>query len=294
MLGVAIVFFLEYLDNKIHTPADVRTILGLNVFGVIGKRDSKDTELLGIEQLPTPQGEQFSILCARIRRRLISEYSHYTLLITSPMPSEGKTYVSANLAIAMANAGLRVVLIDADLRRPRIHQIFGVEPSNGVAEMLLGDKPEVKLTSTCVNGLSLLTGGKNHDNPTQMLNSPQLKKLFSSLKQTADLTIVDCPPVLSFADAQALITFSNGILMVIRSGKTWKKAAQDAKEILEQTKSKLVGVILNVISDISEYNHYYYYGYSRQKRDPLSRILHPFRKRDKELFDGANPQRKKK
>lgn len=269
MLGVAIAFFLQYLDNKIHTPDNVLSVLGLNCLGLIGQRDNKIPELLVDEYSRTILAEQFSILSARIRRILVSENQHSLLLVTSPMPSEGKTFVSANLAVAMARAGLRVVLIDADLRRPRIHEIFRVQSSNSMAEMLQNESSGIKLTPTAVNGLMLLAAGKNSDNPTHVLNSPQFKKVLTLLKQNADLTIVDCPPVLSFADAQAFTDLTTGTLLVIRSGKTWIQAAQDATANLEQIGLKVVGVVLNDIPDLSGYSYISSDGYGREKSKSL-------------------------
>jgi non-specific protein-tyrosine kinase len=291
MVGVGIAFVLQYLDNKIYTASDVSTVLGLSVLGTIGRRNKTDPELLVGAQHLTPLGEQFSVLSTRILNTLISKSQQKVLLVTSSTPSEGKSFISANLAIAMANMGLRVILIDADLRQPRLHQIFKIRKSKGVADILKKEIWQIELAPTKTEGLKILAGGVDQNNPTQVFNSPKMRDFFYTFKQKSDLIIVDCPPVLSFADTQVLAAYSNGILLVIRSGKVFNQAAQDAKEILEQTGSMVVGVVLNDIHNRSKDNYYYYYGYGKKKRK-LPALHQPWNK-FKGFLNGAIPQRKK-
>ena len=270
MVGITLVFILQYLDNRIHTSADVSAVLGLSVVGVIGRRQKDDPELLVSARPLSPLAEQFRVLTTKIHLILDSESHHNVLLVTSPEASVGKTFISANLAIAMANAGLRVILIDADLRQPRIHQLFRVRKSKGLAGILHNNNKnigDIDLHPTKVDGLRLITGGVYTENPTQVLNSPQIEDLFTSLKQDSDLIIVDCPPILSLADTQILAAQSNGILMVLRSGKTGNKSAQDAKGILDTFWwLKAVGVVLNDMPVRAEHNYYNTYDYRKKKR----------------------------
>jgi succinoglycan biosynthesis transport protein ExoP len=303
MIGFALVFFLQYFDDKIYTPEDVSVVFGSSSVGLIGRRQKNDPELLVFAKPQTILAEQFRILAARIRRNLDSKSPHNILLVTSSTPSDGKTFVSANLAIAMANTGLQVILVDADLRQPHIHQLFKVEESKGMAEILQKDISDIDLHSaeieglkflngesifevedskdmaevlqkyisyiylhsTEIEGLNLLSGGTIIEYPDRVLNSPKLEKLFASLKQIADLIIVDCPPVLSHADTQTLAAQSDGIIIVIRSGKTWFKAIQEVKDILEQIGSHLVGIVLNDTPNNSAHQDYYN-DYVRQQK----------------------------
>ena len=274
MIGIVLVFILQYLDNKIHTSADVSAVLGLNVVGVIGRRQKADPELVVSARPLSPLAEQFRVLTTKIHHILDSESHHNVLLVTSPEASVGKSFISANLAIAMANAGLRVILIDADLRQPRIHQLFRVRKSKGLSGILHKNNKnngDIDLHTTKVDGLRLITGGAYIENPTRVLNSPLIEDLFTSLKQDSDLIIVDCPPILSLADTQILAAQSNGILLVLRSGKTGNKAAQDAKGILDTFWwLKSVGIVLNDMPVHADHNYYDTYAYQKKKK-PSSR-----------------------
>lgn len=290
MVGVAAAFVLQYLDNRIYSTEDVRTVLGFNVLGVIGRRKNNDPELIVEMDQHAPLPEQFSVLAMMVRNALASKAQQKILLVTSPTPSEGKSFVSANLAVAMAKAGLRVILIDADLRQPRIHQIFKIRKSRGMAELLKKDVWQIELDKTKVEGLQVLAGGIDHNNPVQVFNSPKMRDFFYTLKQKSDLIIIDCPPILSFADTQILAGQSNGVLLVLRSGKSLNQAAQNAKEILDQTGSPLIGVILNDMHDRVG-NSYYYYGYGQRSNGRPS-AAHSSRS-VKQLLNRVLPQRGK-
>lgn len=259
MLGVAIVFILQYMNNKIQTSEEVGSILGLNVMGTIGRRSRSEAELLTEAQFYTPLAEQFSVLSTRIQYALRSGPPHNILLVTSPTASEGKSFVCANLALALANTGLQVTLIDADLRKPRIHQLFGLKEAMGLGDVMYKKASEIGFTSAVGGNLQILAGGICCDNPSQVLNSPQLKNFFLATKSNVDLVIVDCPPILPVADTQILAVHADEILLVVRSGKTFIRAAQEAKSILIQAGSKLLGVVLNDTPQRSAQGYYYAY-----------------------------------
>ncbi len=271
MLGVAFVFVLQYMNNKIQTTEEVGALLGLNVLGTIGRRTRAEPELLTETQFYTPLAEQFSVLATRIQHALRSGPAHSLLLVSSPTASEGKSFICANLALALANTGLHIALIDADLRKPRIHQLFGLKESTGLADVMYRKASEIGFTSAGGGNLQVLAGGSECDNPSQVLNSPQLANFFQTIKQNVDLVIVDCPPILPVADTQILSVHADEFLMVVRSGKTFIRAAQEARIILEQTGVKLLGGVLNDIPQRSD--HSYYYRYYSNESKPKKRTL---------------------
>ena len=273
MLGVVVAFGLQTLNNKINSPEDVNEILGSTMVESIGRLAKSDPDLYVLANPNTLIAEQFQVLSTRIRNALASNPNDNILLISSPTASEGKSFIAANLAITLATAGLRVVLIEADLRKPRVHELFGIEKSKGM-EILLSKKFEGKdLSSTEVDGLKLLAGGEENNNPTQVLNSPHLTDFLNKLKQNTDLILMDCPPILFFADTQILSAHANGILLVVRHGKTINQAVKEANEILSQTGIRLIGVVLNDIP--GQIEHYYYSRYYQTRNSKENISLFP-------------------
>jgi succinoglycan biosynthesis transport protein ExoP len=266
--GIAVVFIVQYFDDKIRTAEDVKMVLGSVSVGEINRTHKKDPELLVSAQPQTFFSEQFRVFATTIRRNLDSRSPHNILLVTSSTPSEGKTFVSANLAIALADANMQIILVDADLRRPRIHELFKVEESLGIAE-ILQDKSKIMLKTTDIKGLKLLSGGLVIDNPDRVLNSPKLFELFSNLKKDADAIIVDCPPILSLSDTQILAGQSDGIIVVVRAGQTVRKVAREAKIILQQMGSPLIGIVLNDVTHQNSHQSYYYDYYRHKERGSI-------------------------
>ncbi len=182
-----------------------------------------------------------------------------TLVVTSPGPDEGKSTTLANLAVVTAQAGKRVILVDADLRRPAQHLIFGVSNEQGLTNLMI-DPALVQappLVATGVEGLWLLLSGPLPPNPAELLASPQMERIIEALKERADLVLFDAPPVIAVTDAAILAAKTDGVLLVLRAGKTKREHATRARELLEQVKARIIGSALTNVEFDAEIEGYY-------------------------------------
>ncbi|MEW6726183.1 MAG: CpsD/CapB family tyrosine-protein kinase [Bacillota bacterium] len=183
------------------------------------------------------------------------------LLVTSSGPEEGKTTTVCNLAVVLAQAGHRVLLVDCDLRKPRVHHVFSLPNLRGFTNLLLQeiDLGEV-LKPGPVDGLSILTSGPLPPNPAELLDSQRARALWPVLAGSFDYVLVDSPPVLAVADATILATSMDGVILVIRAGITRIDAVQNAVEQLKRADARLIGTVLNRVSvQGGDYRYYYYY-----------------------------------
>jgi non-specific protein-tyrosine kinase len=275
MLALGMAFLLEYLDDTIKTPDDVGQALGLGTVGAIGRLAGRGEELVVAAQPVSPVAEAFRVLCTNIRFSSING-SLRTIVVTSPGPAESKSIAVANLAVAMAQAGLSVVAVDADLRRPRLHQLFGLDLHEGdtgerlwwgLTGSLLEGRTDGRLHSTQVAGLRVLPSGELPPNPAELMGSQHMQELLHELTQQADVVLIDSPPVLPVADATALAQRVDGVLLVVEAGKTRREAARHAVERLRQVGANLVGVVLIAVP--THKGSYYYhetYGNGRGNR----------------------------
>jgi succinoglycan biosynthesis transport protein ExoP len=267
MLTVGIVFLLEYLDDTIKTPEDVSRALGLNTLGTIGRLAKREEELVVATQPFAPVTEAFRKLRINVRFSSLDRPLQ-TLLVTSPNLAEGKSSTTANLAVAMAQAGLSVLAVDADLRRPRLHQLFdldlheegAVESSlGGLTGSLLEGCTDGRLQPTQVENLKVMPSGELPPNPAELLSSQHMQKLLHELAQQMDVVLIDSPPVLPVADATALAQAVDGVLLVLQAGKTRRQAARHAMESLRQVEANLIGVVLNAVPTHKGSPYYYYH-----------------------------------
>lgn len=167
-----------------------------------------------------------------------------TLVVTSPAPDEGKSTTIANLAVTIAQGGRRAILVDCDLRRPSLHEIFDVGNDTGLTTMVLDEGTELLLKETGVENLSLLPSGPKPPNPADLLGSRHMDRVFGQLKEQADMILIDAPPVLGVTDAAILGARTDGVLLVVNAGKTRREHAERAKEVLEKARARIVGVTL--------------------------------------------------
>ena len=269
---IAIVLF-EHFDHSIRTVQDVAQWLALPVLGGIMRFGNKPSE-----RILTPDSTHLVTEGYRAIRTnvMIDKRQKQRFLITSPAPAEGKTISAANLAITMAIADIKVLLIDADLRRPKLHDLFKVSNEIGVSTLLQdGREPsdfnENEILSwireTDISNLYLLPSGNTPTNPTELLGSVQMPLWIETLQEIteADVILIDTPPCVPFSDAIVLAaTTKANTLLVIDSGKTHQNMAQKAKAQFEQVGLKIDGVILNKINPYSEpyYGYAYYRTYS--------------------------------
>ncbi|MEO8090731.1 MAG: polysaccharide biosynthesis tyrosine autokinase [Gemmatimonadales bacterium] len=290
LLGLGGAFVLEALNTSIHKPEDLETALhvpGLAVIprltgtgpgqrrlgGLLGPGKKAQLEAsrvtsssLGTVTQPFSVGlEAFRMLRTSLSWSLQGD-SMKTLVVTSAAPGEGKTLTSANLSVTFAYDGLRVLLIDCDVRRPRLHGLFQVPRAPGLMELLTpsynGDEVRAAtdvIRSTNVKGLSLLTCGALPTNPSGLLSGVRMRVLLQELAKSFDLVILDTPPVLATADAGIMASIADGVLLVVRAGQTDKVAAKRAHQQLVYVGANVVGTVLNDPGgEMSAYGDYYY------------------------------------
>jgi len=183
-----------------------------------------------------------------------------SMIITSSGPGEGKSMTTANLAVVYAQQGKKVLLIDADLRKPTVHYTFRLDNLRGLSNILVGEHTlEESVNRTDVDNLDVISCGPIPPNPSELLASRKMQQLLNDAKLSYDIVIFDTPPVLAVTDAQILANIVDGSLLVIRSNHTENEAATKAKEALEPANAKLLGTVLND-REKKHANYYYYYG----------------------------------
>lgn len=183
-----------------------------------------------------------------------------TILVTSASPAEGKTTTIANLAVAFAQSGMRVCIVDADLRRPMVAKTFDIDNWSGLTTALLGQKSvESTVRETTVPGLYVLPSGPIPPNPAELLGSQRMTNLLAELEANFDMVLVDTPPILAVTDAAVLAPKVGGVVLVVRSGKVDRRQALRAKEALAAVKANVLGAVLGAVEGDGEDGYYYYY-----------------------------------
>jgi polysaccharide biosynthesis transport protein len=276
VVAVGAVYLLAYLDNSIKSPEEIKRLTNLPMLVGIPTipGDAYDDKLITVKQPRSPITEAFRTMRTGVQFSTIDRSESTILLVTSPSPSEGKSVTSANLAVVIAQAGERVLLIDADLRRPVMHKIFSLNNHTGLTELLrsikineLEESVDAQLDRvtqrTSIEGLSLLTSGPIPPNPSELLGSNTNRLLLTALKKHFDYILLDSPPVLVVTDAVVLSTQVDGAILVIDADKTLKNQLRQSAERLREVNANLLGVVVNRLTSkmdgYSDYNHYYYY-----------------------------------
>lgn len=198
-----------------------------------------------------------------------------SFLVTSSGPGEGKSVTAANLAVVFAQSGKRVLLVDADLRKPSQHHIFDLNNDRGVTSVLLGDAGlEEALHVVPETRLSVLTTGPIPPNPAELLGSEKMKLFLEELQKRADLVIVDTPPLMAVTDAALMASRVDGVVLVLSSGKVKIELARKAKELLLNVKARILGTVLNMVDGSNpDYYYYYYHRGKRKKKSSIGRRL---------------------
>ncbi|MGC8780280.1 MAG: polysaccharide biosynthesis tyrosine autokinase [Anaerolineae bacterium] len=265
MIAAGAAFLIEYLDDTIKSPDDVARVSGLSTLGAIArlKDAGAQRQLIAWMHSKAPESEAYRTLRTNIQFSSVDKPIR-TLVVTSSGPSEGKSTTAANLAIVMAQTGQKVVLVDADLRRPVLHKTFGVPNNVGITTALLaGDEVDLQsyLQPTEIDNLMILTSGPIPPNPSELLGSQRMKNVVERLAQTADIVIFDTPPVLVVTDAAVLSRQTDGVLLIADAGGTREPALVHAVEELRKTGANILGVALNRLDSRSRGYYYYYYYY---------------------------------
>ena len=292
--GIGLAFLLEGLDNTVRTTEQAQMISGLPSLGMIplGSKSAREgpnpkrlviatsKEAVELVTQVRPQSQMAESYRALRTSLLLSNLGSppKVVMVTSALPQEGKTTTSINTAVVLAQKGVRVLLIDADMRRPSIHKTLGMGPHRGLSNVLTGSIPlEQAITSTTVlPNLFVLPAGTPPPNPAELLASANMREVLTQLREQYDHIVIDTPPTLSVTDAVVLSPRSDAVILVIRSGQTTKQALRRSRDVLVQVNAKVVGVLLNAV-DLSSPDYYYYYEYqgkyARYYRDEESSDL---------------------
>ena len=266
MLAFGLAFFFEYIDSRIKTPDELKVHLGLPSLGMVPALDPKTwkgKEPLINNGVPPNFAEAFRSVRTNVLFSSAEEGSR-SLVITSTGPGEGKTTVAANLAVGFAQAGQRVLIIDADMRRPRVHEVFGQNQEPGLSNLMVGNaKASETVRKSGIPGLWILAAGRIPPNPAELLGSQRFKDFLNSLKDHFDWVIVDSPPVMAVTDAAIAANAASGVVFVVGAEMTSRHAARQAVDQLEQGRARFVGAVLNRVE--IEKNAYYYSQYYRKE-----------------------------
>jgi capsular exopolysaccharide synthesis family protein len=261
--GVGLALFLEYLDNTIKTPDDIEERYNLPVLTTISKVKDKTKTLykLVLDEPSSALAESFKSLRASIMLSS-SDSPPKTILITSMAPKDGKTTIASNLAMAIAGSGSKVLIIDCDLRRPMLHQVFGLENKKGLSTFIAGTSGIKIIREGMPENLSLITSGPIPPNPSELMISKRLKDLIRSLKNKFDFIIFDTPPIISVSDTLIISKIVDASLIVIRFGKTTYEMMSHGMKQMAGIEAKVIGTVINAVDE--KKSGYYYYHYNKE------------------------------
>lgn len=290
MFGFGAAVLADSLDRSIRRRGDIEPLLGVpglvviprlpftqasaGVLPALARTSRKAVRLKSISDSPdlvtlthptSPSAEAFRTLRTNLMfSHAVTEMRR--LVVTSASPAEGKTLTAANLGVSFAQQGLRVLLIDCDLRRGRLHKVFDLQREPGMSDLVLGYATEDKVAHpTMVAGLYVIPTGRFPPNPAELLGGARMRATLEKLSEGFDLVIFDSPPLLAASDAAILATISDGAIMVIRAGSTESAAAQQAMQQLHSVRVRVVGAVLNdPEGEVKKYGAYYNYEYQAQ------------------------------
>lgn len=287
--GIALAVAREVLDRTIRTADHVAELTDAPVLASIGYDDDiKSAPLLTDLGGFAARTEAFRLL--RTNLQFIDlDHQPRCLVITSAVPGEGKTMTSTNLAVALAQTGRNTLIIDADLRRPRVASTLGLDPAIGLTTALVG-KTEIHdaIQVHEASGLHVLASGAKPPNPTEILQSKITQDLIRRLRSSYDMVIIDAPPLLPVADASVLAKLADGVIIVVRHANTTRDQVNEAINRLQHVGARLYGVVVNMVAKRAVGSYYYYY-YEESGQTPAAKAG---KKDKKDKADSANGRRK--
>ncbi|MDQ3321797.1 MAG: polysaccharide biosynthesis tyrosine autokinase, partial [Acidobacteriota bacterium] len=283
LFGMGLALFLEYLDDTIKTTEEVENLLQLPALAAIptidsmtkrrlllvgagdggGETDAK-TELLIHNDSRSSLAEAYRQLRTSI---LLSTAGHApkSLLVTSSLPAEGKTTTAINTAISLAQTGAKVLIIDADMRRPRLHSVFNISNGEGLSTLLSNELSEDEILDVIQydpeGKVNLLPSGPVPPNPAELIGSEQMSNLMKIMQNNFTHVVVDSPPIASFTDGVLIASLVDGVILVVHSGKSSRQVVRRSRQLLLDVGAKVLGVVLNNVNLRSQDNSYYYQSY---------------------------------
>ena len=268
--GIGLAFFFEYLDNTIKIPDDVKRHLHIAYLGPTplidtrkAKGEERTTELVCFSAPKSTASESYR----GIRTNILfssAESEPQVIMVTSAGPREGKTITSSNLAITMAQSGSRVLILDCDLRRPKMHKMFGMSKDRGLTNLLVKNASlEETIIASDIPNLDVLPSGPLPPNPSEMLGSRRMAELIATLRKQYTRILIDSPPITAVTDAVVLGKAVDGVVLVIRAGQTVREVAKNSVHQLHAVGANVLGAVLNAV-DIGKDKYYYYYYYQYQ------------------------------
>ncbi len=262
LLAAGVVFAADSLDDSIKNPEEIQRKFGLPILGMIAWHQSEGGRPIALNQPRSPVAEAFRSIRTNLTFAAVDTPLR-RILITSPTPEDGKTMVSSNLAVVMAQGEKKVVLVDADLRRPKIHQKFGMLNASGLSDLFV-TQPENFYRIVHSNGvprLSIVSSGPLPPNPAELLTSQKMVRIMDQLNKDSDLIVIDSPPILTVTDAAGLAPAVDGVVLVVKPGKTKMSALQQSVEQLRAVGARVLGVVMNEVNPRSRRYGYYYHRY---------------------------------
>jgi capsular exopolysaccharide synthesis family protein len=284
LAGLLVCFAAEALDNTVRTPEAAEEIVGAPLLGVVpllseakhqSMQEAPERDLT-VHKSPTSIAAE---ACRSIRTNLMfmsAQKEVQVLVVTSPGPRDGKTTAAISLAITMAQGGARVLLVDTDLRKPRIHKSFGIKPDRGISNVILGDTTIADATiHTEIPNLDVMPCGLSPPNPAELLHTERFRAILAQLRQSYDKIILDSPPTGPVTDPAILGSVADGVLLVLRAGHTTKEAAAHARRHLADAGARILGLVINQTDHkgggygygYSYYSHYGKYYHGAKARD---------------------------
>jgi capsular exopolysaccharide synthesis family protein len=275
-LGVGLAFLKNRTDNRLREREQLELALGAPVLSMVprveGWRNREEAKLITIADPLSPAAEAYRVL-RPVLLAAAAKRGVKTVMVLSPMAGEGKSTTAANLSVVLAQSGRSVALVTADLRRPRAHQFFEVEPEPGLSEFLAGNATlseiERRVSQQAGGDLVVYPAGRLRAHPAEQLQSRQMQRFLEDQREAFDFVIIDCPPVLAVSDALPLIPLSDGVLFVVDAENTTREQVSLARDRLLQMGANLLGAVINGLSGSSSgyYDDRYGYTYTSSNGD---------------------------
>ncbi len=261
VLGLAAGLLLDVMDRSVKAPGQAAELFRAPMLGLVPRRKEVTANPVVTVELPTdPASESYRALRTAVRF-INPDEPLRTILVTSPTPNDGKTTTAVNLAVAMAQSGERVVLVDADLRRAQLGGLLGIESAVGVTSVVTHLVAPTDALQNWRDILGFMPSGPLPPNPSEILGSQTMAQLINALRNLADVVIFDAPPVLPVTDAVVLSTQVDGVILVARSGRTQRNAAAEAHRRLDTVGANVVGFVLNAVPTSASVGYYEDYRY---------------------------------